>query len=81
MDKYSEAIRRFDALENSAPDDQDRWVKPTTVRERLGISPRTLERWLRDETKGFPQPFRVNGRRFFSELQLRAFMKGAAELK
>ena len=27
----------------------------------------TLWRWLHDEDLGFPQPIRINGRRFWSE--------------
>jgi predicted DNA-binding transcriptional regulator AlpA len=38
------------------------------VRARYGgISDMTLWRWLHDEELGFPQPIRINGRRFWSE--------------
>jgi hypothetical protein len=33
----------------------------------------TLWRWLRNEQLGFPQPIRINGRRFWSEEALSAW--------
>ncbi|WP_281517490.1 helix-turn-helix domain-containing protein [Ferranicluibacter rubi] len=43
------------------------------VCDRYGISRRTLERWLVDEKVGFPQPMRINGRRFFKATDLHRF--------
>lgn len=74
MDQSTALLRqleaRVDALEH--PDDGD-WVRAAEVPARFGISARTLERWLRDETLGFPQPAKINGRRYFSNSKLRAF--------
>ena len=71
-DLLAELLGRLDALEqHSAPD--DRWVAAAAVPTRFGISRRTLERWLRDPAIGFPQPIRINGRRFFSDAKLRRF--------
>jgi predicted DNA-binding transcriptional regulator AlpA len=44
------------------------------VRQRYGgISDMTLWRWLHDPEMRFPQPRRINGRRFFSAADLDAF--------
>lgn len=46
----------------------------THVRARYGgVSDMTLWRWLHDEELGFPQPIRINGRRFWSEERLAAW--------
>lgn len=85
MDKSTALLRqleaRIDALEH--PDDGD-WVRAAEVPARFGISPRTLERWLQDETLGFPRPTKINGRRYFSNSKLRAFkakMAGSAAVQ
>jgi len=70
-DQLTELRGRVEALERSGPD--DRWVAASAVPARFAISHRTFERWLRNPTMGFPQPFRVNGRRFFSDAKLRRF--------
>jgi predicted DNA-binding transcriptional regulator AlpA len=44
------------------------------VRARYGgVSDMTLWRWLHDEDLEFPQPIRINGRRFWSEEALTAW--------
>ena len=77
MDKNTELLKqldaRLDALEH--PDDGD-WVRAAEVPARFGISTRTLERWLRDKSLGFPRPAKINGRRYFSNRKLRAFKAG-----
>ena len=44
------------------------------VRARYGgVSDMTLWRWLHDEELRFPQPIRINGRRFWKEDDLTAW--------
>lgn len=44
------------------------------VRARYsGVSDMSLWRWLHDEELGFPQPIRINGRRFWREQDLIAW--------
>jgi predicted DNA-binding transcriptional regulator AlpA len=44
------------------------------VRRRYGgMSDMALWRWLRDEKLGFPQPLRINRRRFWREMDLIAW--------
>lgn len=51
-----------------------RYLSAANVRSRYdNISDMTLWRWLHDGDLGFPQPFRINGRRFWSEPALIAW--------
>lgn len=44
------------------------------VRERFGnISDMSLWRWIKSPVMGFPQPIRINGRRFFRLQEIEAF--------
>jgi predicted DNA-binding transcriptional regulator AlpA len=60
--------------------------KPAIARE-LGVSSRTVSRWMEDKTLGFPVPIRLRGRLYFARLDLenwktarvRASMVEAAE--
>ena len=38
---------------------------------RFGITPRTIDRWLRNQALDFPRPLVVNRRRYFNEAHLR----------
>jgi predicted DNA-binding transcriptional regulator AlpA len=40
------------------------------VWRRYGKSDRTLDRWLQDESLGFPRPTVIRGRRYFKEVEL-----------
>ena len=52
------------------------------VRARYsGISDMTLWRWLHDEELGFPQPIRINGRRFWTEEALTAWERSHAAVQ
>jgi hypothetical protein len=54
-------------------------VSAAKVRGRYDeISDMTLWRWLHDEQLGFPQPFRINGRRFWKEPDLLAWERTRA---
>jgi predicted DNA-binding transcriptional regulator AlpA len=59
--------------------------KPNLARE-LGVCPRTLSRWLTDESVDFPKPVIIRGRNYFHRAaveawkaaRLRASLKGEA---
>ena len=57
-------------IASSAVDD-GRLLPSRLVCERYHIVDRTLDRWIRDEALGFPQPVMINKRRYFRELALR----------
>ncbi len=46
---------------------------PDVAKSELGRDPRTLRRWLKDESVGFPKPVRVNNRLYFSRRELEAW--------
>ncbi|MCJ2117657.1 DNA-binding protein [Methylobacterium sp. J-001] len=47
---------------------------PTTItRARYGVSDMTIFRWLADPKLEFPQPIRINGRRYWRLADLQAF--------
>ena len=46
--------------------------KPTLARE-LGISGRTLSRWLDDDSIDFPRPVIIRGRNYFSRAGIEAW--------
>ena len=41
-----------------------------TVWRRYGKTDRTLDRWLKDESLGFPRPVVIRNRRYFKEAEL-----------
>ena len=43
-------------------------VRLTTARiaQRYDVVTRTVERWERDQRLGFPQPLKINGRKYWS---------------
>jgi len=41
------------------------WVPAPALAIELGICQRTLDRWIRDEALGFPEPRYVNKRKYF----------------
>ncbi|MGH6866402.1 MAG: helix-turn-helix transcriptional regulator [Methyloceanibacter sp.] len=43
----------------------ERFLPSAAVRARYSVSDMSLWRWLRDEALAFPQPIRINGRRFW----------------
>jgi hypothetical protein len=55
------------------------YLNAAQVRRRYGgASDMALWRWLHDAKLGFPQPFRINGRRFWKETELTAWEQGRA---
>jgi predicted DNA-binding transcriptional regulator AlpA len=43
------------------------------VADRYGVSTRSVERWTADPKLNFPQPLRINKRRYWSEAELDEF--------
>ncbi|WP_267359858.1 MULTISPECIES: hypothetical protein [unclassified Methylobacterium] len=55
---------------------------PSNVtRSRYGVSDMTIFRWLADPKLGFPQPIRINGRRYWRLAELQAFEARQASKK
>ena len=48
----------------------DNMLPAATVWKRYGKTDRTLDRWLKDETLGFPRPVIIRNRRYFKEAEL-----------
>lgn len=48
----------------------DNMLPAATVWKRYGKTDRTLDRWLKDETLGFPRPVFIRSRRYFKEAEL-----------
>jgi predicted DNA-binding transcriptional regulator AlpA len=40
----------------------------------LGVSTQSIFRWCRDPALGFPQPIRINGRRYWPRQEVLAWM-------
>jgi excisionase family DNA binding protein len=59
---------------------QRSWVPATELAAELGISRRTLARWLRDIALGFPRPRIVNKRLYFERSDIDAW-KASATVK
>jgi predicted DNA-binding transcriptional regulator AlpA len=43
------------------------------VMDRYSVSDRTIDRWVADPKLNFPQPIRINRKRFFYEHELEEF--------
>jgi predicted DNA-binding transcriptional regulator AlpA len=56
---------RADAARAAGAFEQRSWVPATELAAELGVSRRTLARWLRDITLEFPRPKIVNHRLYF----------------
>jgi predicted DNA-binding transcriptional regulator AlpA len=50
--------------------DQKTYLPAVAVRTRYGVSDMSIFRWLRKEELQFPQPIRINGRRFWKLTEL-----------
>lgn len=48
----------------------DNMLPAAMVWRRYGKTDRTLDRWLKDETLGFPRPVMIRNRRYFKEAEL-----------
>ena len=57
------------------------YLPAKAVCARYGISDRTLDRWLENDSLNFPLPLLINGRRYFSEGDLQAFERARVTRK
>ena len=57
--------------------DHDQLWPIRRVLQRYGVCARTIDRWIADQTLGFPQPIVINRRRYFSERQLEEWERHA----
>jgi predicted DNA-binding transcriptional regulator AlpA len=55
------------------PKSSEDLLPATATRSRYGVSDMTIFRWLADPGLGFPQPIRINGRRYWRLADLQAF--------
>jgi predicted DNA-binding transcriptional regulator AlpA len=60
--------------ERAVPAARSKKLLPTrAVMARYDVSGRTIDRWVADPTLNFPQPLRINRKRFFYEHELEEF--------
>src|SRR5262245_38248935 len=55
-----------------------RYAPSSRVRDRYDRHRTTLNRWLKDETLGFPKPTRIRGRLYWCEDELNAWDQAMA---
>jgi hypothetical protein len=67
-----------DAARATAAFEQRSWIPATELAAELGISRRTLARWLRDIPLGFPRPRCVNHRLYFERGAVEVWKAGTA---
>jgi predicted DNA-binding transcriptional regulator AlpA len=54
-------------------DTPDKYLTGVAVRKRFGIAASSLQRWLHDETMGFPKPVVIRKKWYFKESDLIAW--------
>jgi excisionase family DNA binding protein len=69
---------RADSERAAAAFEQRSWVPATELAAELGVSRRTLARWLRDIALAFPRPKIVNHRLYFSRDEVEAWKAATA---
>jgi predicted DNA-binding transcriptional regulator AlpA len=69
---------RADSARAAVAFEQRSWVPATELAAELGISRRTLARWLRDIALGFPRPRLVNKRLYFERGAVEAWKTATA---
>jgi excisionase family DNA binding protein len=69
---------KADAARATAAFEQRSWIPATELAAELGVSRRTLARWLRDIALGFPRPKIVNHRLYFSRGDVEAWKAATA---
>lgn len=68
-------------MENLTPHGSPEILVPAVrVAERIGVTRRTLSRWLSDPGLKFPQPISINGRLYVWEVELNAWLAERARL-
>jgi excisionase family DNA binding protein len=69
---------RADSARAAVAFEQRPWVPATELAAELGVSRRTLARWLRDVALGFPRPRCVNHRLYFERGAVEAWKAATA---
>jgi hypothetical protein len=69
---------RADSARGAVAFEQRSWVPAPVLADELGITRRTLGRWLRDIGLGFPQPRCVNNRLYFERVAVEAWKAATA---
>jgi excisionase family DNA binding protein len=69
---------RADAARAAVAFEQRSWIPATELAAELGVSRRTLARWLRDVALGFPRPRCVNHRLYFERGAVEAWKAATA---
>jgi predicted DNA-binding transcriptional regulator AlpA len=69
---------RADAARAAVAFEQRSWIPATELAAELGISRRTLARWLYDVKLGFPPPRCVNNRLYFERSAIDAWKTATA---
>ena len=67
-----------DAVRAAAAFEQRSWIPAPELAAELGISRRTLARWLREIALGFPRPRCVNHRLYFERGAVEAWKTATA---
>jgi hypothetical protein len=71
----------MDISHNTVAAEDGPLLPASTVWSRYGVVDRTLDRWLANETLGFPKPLVINGRRYFRERELAEWERKRASAK
>lgn len=69
---------RADAARAAGAFEQRAWIPASDLAVELGISRRTLARWLLDVALGFPRPKIVNHRLYFERSSVEAWKAATA---
>jgi hypothetical protein len=69
---------RADSARAAVAFEQRSWVPATELAAELGVSRRTLARWLRDIALGFPRPKIVNHRLYFERSAIEVWKTATA---
>ena len=69
---------RADAARAAVAFEQRSWIPAPQLASELGVSRRTLARWLRDVALAFPRPKIVNHRLYFERSAVEAWKTATA---
>lgn len=56
----------------------ERWLSTASLSARLEVSGRTIDRWAKDRTRGFPAPVKFNRHRRWRESDIVAWERACA---
>jgi predicted DNA-binding transcriptional regulator AlpA len=76
--KRGEELGAKDRAETPHEDGSTTYLPARRVQDRYGICDRTLDRWIKDESVGFPKPIVVHRRRYWRVGELVAFERRRA---